>query len=83
MENVILYTRIDACPWCDKAKKLLADRNITYVECVITKDITREDFIQKFWPGVAYPKPTVPQLVIGGKHIGGYEDMKNFFEGEK
>jgi glutaredoxin len=81
-ENVTLYTRSEACPWCEKAKELLTSNNISYTEIIVTRDITREDFIQKFWPGVVYPRPTVPQLVIGGKHIGGYEDMKKFFEGE-
>ena len=47
------------CPKCDNAKRVLAERNVSYVLNLIGKDIEREDFI------VRYPQAkTVPFFVV-------------------
>ena len=53
----IIYTKED-CPACMVLKSKLFSKNIPYQEIMIGKDITREEFMEKF-PGVRQ----VPHLV--------------------
>ena len=49
------------CPKCDNAKRVLAERNISYTLSVIGKDIERESFI------ILYPEAkTVPFFIVDG-----------------
>lgn len=52
-----IYTKED-CPACMVLKSKLFSKNIPYQEIMIGKDITREEFMEKF-PGVRQ----VPYLV--------------------
>lgn len=74
MENSVMLIEVyskDFCPFCDSAKELLKDKGYEYTEIKIGRNITREDFLEKF-PGVR----TVPQILINGIRIGGYDDLK-------
>jgi glutaredoxin 3 len=59
------------CPWCDRAKALLKTRGIEFNDVNIE---TQPDFRQKLldltggW--------TVPQIVIGEKPIGGFQELR-------
>lgn len=65
----VVYTK-DNCPYCIKAKALLKGYGLEYQEIVIGKDISREEFLD------TYPNArTVPQIVLDGEHIGGYDDL--------
>jgi glutaredoxin 3 len=69
--KIIIYTK-DYCPYCMRAKMLLAARNLTYDEIDITTDTTlQSEMIEK-----ANGKKTVPQIFIGDIHIGGFDDLK-------
>lgn len=59
------------CPYCDKAKNLLASKRIQYRYINIENDAdTNYEFKeQKF--------RTVPQIWKDGKHIGGYDELEN------
>ncbi len=58
------------CPSCTWAKKLLDEKNINYEEVNIEQiNMSRND-LQSLTGG-----STVPQIVINGKSIGGYEDL--------
>jgi glutaredoxin 3 len=72
----IIYTKPD-CPWCDKAKALLDSYNIKYAIMVYGVDFSRE-YLEKLLP--VGSKVTVPQIVMNGKRIGGYEDLVAYFE---
>ena len=73
-EKYILYTSatIPNCPWCDKAKALLAKYNIQYKEHVIGRDLTKDEFREQFGDDVK----TVPQITVDGRRIGGYEALE-------
>lgn len=72
--NVLVYTK-DNCPYCVKAKQLLSIKNVAYNEVVIGQDIIREDFMSLF-PDVR----TVPLIIIDNVKVGGYEQLRNFFD---
>ena len=58
------------CQPCAMAKKLLDSKNIEYEEINIEKNnISRED-LHKLTGG-----RTVPQIIINGKSIGGFDDL--------
>lgn len=60
------------CTWCTQAKKLLESSGIPYVEKMIgSNGITKEDFF-KAAPGAR----TVPQIVLNGKLVGGFEELR-------
>ena len=75
MLSVEVYSKPD-CVYCTRAKHLLDSRGYDYIERIIGTDITLEDFKAVF-PNAK----TVPQIIINGKHIGGYDDLALWFEG--
>ncbi|MEE9189921.1 MAG: glutaredoxin domain-containing protein [Candidatus Neomarinimicrobiota bacterium] len=78
-----IYT-ITYCPYCSAAKRLLEHYGFEYNEINIEKSgMTRIDLQNKTGGR------TVPQIVINGKFVGGYENLyalhsndslKNFVE---
>lgn len=62
------------CPYCRKAKKLLDEKNIQYEEIIIGKDATTVTV------RAISGRSTVPQIFVEGKHIGGYDDLVNYFK---
>ena len=69
--TVVIYSK-DNCPYCDMAINLAksTDREVTVLKLDI--DYTIEDFQSKF----VYAR-SVPQIILDGEHIGGYQDLKN------
>lgn len=69
MSEVIMYSSPN-CPYCVAAKKLLADLNVSYQDINIqTDDSLREKMIQ------LTGRRTVPQIIIDGKSVGGFDDL--------
>jgi glutaredoxin 3 len=69
MNTVTMYTS-SHCGFCQMAKRLLAQRGITLQELNIdTSDATRAEMIQRTG------RRTVPQIFIGERHVGGYDDL--------
>lgn len=62
------------CKWCDKAKELLKQQN----EDVVVYDYQEHPMIVKLMFEAALK--TVPQVWYNGTHIGGYEDLVEWFE---
>ena len=76
MKNVVVYSKSD-CSWCDKAKELLNQLNISFEEKVFNVDFSRKDLQQL----VGVDKiMTVPQIVIDNQLIGGYNDLVKYVE---
>lgn len=69
MPDVTIYTT-RVCPYCVAAKRLLAARGIPYAE----QDVSGDD-AKRAWLVEATGRRTVPQIFIGGKPIGGYDDL--------
>ena len=58
------------CPFCAKAKELLHNKGIKYEEIILGKDATSVSL------QAITGKSTVPQVFIGGKYIGGSEELE-------
>ena len=70
MANVEIYTK-GYCPYCHRAKALLTEKDVAYVEYPIDNDHDlREVMIAR-----ANGRTTVPQIFINDVHIGGCADM--------
>lgn len=68
--KVLMYTTA-VCPYCIRAKQLLAARGVTEIEEVrVDLDpVRREEMMQKT------QRRTVPQIYIGETHVGGCDDL--------
>ena len=72
--KIIVYSK-PACQYCDKAKALLTRLGHNYTEKVVTKDISLEELFKE----LGKPVRTIPQIVIDEKHIGGFNELTEFF----
>ena len=68
--EIIIYAK-DNCSNCLKVKNKLSKYSPKIL--LLGKDITREEFFEKF-PNIK----TVPQIIIDNKHIGGYTDIEKW-----
>ena len=70
MQPVKIYTT-GTCPYCIKAKQLLLARGVTKLDEIRVDLVTgeRQNMID------ISGRRTVPQIFIGGKHIGGCDDL--------
>jgi len=75
--KVIVYSK-PACQFCDKAKALLTQLKIEYTEKVVTKDISLEELFEELGKTVR----TIPQIVIDENHIGGFNELREYFVDE-
>lgn len=66
------------CPYCDKAKYLLKSLGLQYEEKTVTKDLSVEELYKVLDKQVR----TIPQIVIDKNHIGGYNELKEYFINE-
>lgn len=70
MANVKIYVK-DPCPFCDRAIRLLEELKIDYDEIDLTD---KADEIEKLKNETGWR--TVPIIMIKGKLVGGYTDLK-------
>jgi glutaredoxin len=71
--NAIIWSK-DACPFCVQAKALLKRKGIEFEERKIGDGYTREDLL-----AVAPTARTVPQIFLDGELVGGYTDLRDYF----
>ncbi len=67
----VLIFSITGCPFCARAKKLLNDLDVPFVEVNLEKYPERRYEMQE-----KTGRRTVPQIFFNAKHIGGYDDLK-------
>lgn len=73
--QVIIWSKYH-CPYCDQAKALLTQKGIEFEERKIGDGYTKEDLLE------AVPTArTVPQIIIDGKSIGGFTELKQYLKG--
>jgi len=66
---VTLYVS-DWCPYCERAKGLLTQKNVVFNEINVEEQaMFREDMIARS------KQRTVPQIFIGDQHVGGCDDL--------
>lgn len=70
MAHVLIYLTA-SCPFCQSAERLLAQKGVTDVERVRVdlEPARRGEMMQKSG------RRTVPQIWIGGRHVGGCDDL--------
>ena len=71
MPGIIIYTK-DYCPYCVKAKGLLTRKGYSDFKEI---DITHDETLQQEMLAKSNGKRTVPQIFIGGTHVGGCDDL--------
>jgi glutaredoxin 3 len=68
--RIVIYTK-DYCPYCKAAKALLTEKGVNFTNFEISDEpARREEMIQR-----SGGRTTVPQIFIGGFHVGGYTDL--------
>lgn len=75
--DIIIYSKPN-CNWCVKAKELMNKLQLNYTEKVLDVDYSRE-YLRLLVYG-ANPQSetfplTVPQIIVNGYRVGGYEDF--------
>ena len=70
MPPVTIYTK-GWCPYCSAAKDLLTAKGVAFEEIEITgREVERTAMIKR-----SGGRTTVPQIFIGTRHIGGFDDL--------
>ncbi|MCU0815154.1 MAG: glutaredoxin 3 [Cypionkella sp.] len=70
MKPVEIYTT-PFCPYCHAAKALLRRKGVDFAEIDVSRDATlRQEMTAR-----AGGRRTVPQIFIGGQHVGGCDDL--------
>ena len=70
MADVVIYTK-PGCGYCHAAKALLNEKGADFTEIVASSDpAKKQEMIQR-----SGGRMTFPQIFIGGKHIGGSDDL--------
>jgi glutaredoxin 3 len=68
--RVEIYTS-EFCPYCHRAKRLLASKGIDFTEYDVTMDsLKRAEMTER-----ANGRRTVPQVFINGEGVGGSDDL--------
>lgn len=70
MAEVTIYTTM-FCPFCWRAKRLLEEKGIAFREVEVDFSLeARREMTER-----AGGRPTVPQIFIGERHIGGSDEL--------
>ena len=70
MRPVEIYTT-PICPYCHAAKRLLDKKGVSYNEI----DVSRDPALRSAMMERAGGRRTVPQIFVGGVHVGGSDDL--------
>ncbi len=73
-EAVSIFTKL-GCPFCAKAKELLQNKGVKYEEITLGKETSATSL------RAITGQDSVPQIYIGGKHIGGSEELESYLAG--
>ena len=66
---VVMYTT-GWCPYCERSRKLLAAKNVSFEEIDIESQPEKRAEMQ-----TRSGRRTVPQIFIGDQHVGGSDDL--------
>ena len=78
MQQVEIYTT-QLCGFCHRAKVLLKSKGVSFTEYDVSRDAAkRQEMMQRAKGG-----RTVPQIFIGGKHVGGSDELAALERGGK
>ena len=75
MMTIQIYSKPN-CTYCDKAKSLVKSLKMEYEEKVFGKDFQTPE---ELYEAVGKQVRTMPQIVIDGELIGGYNQLVEYF----
>ncbi len=70
MSKITIYTTM-LCPYCHMAKDLLRRKGVSYNEI----DVSGQVGLRSEMTRLAGGRTSVPQIFIGGTHVGGCDDL--------
>ncbi len=70
MQSVEIYTS-PLCGFCHAAKRLLTQKGVAFAEI----DVSRDPEQRQKMMSRANGRHTVPQIFVGGSHVGGCDDL--------
>jgi glutaredoxin 3 len=59
------------CGYCDRARALLTRKGASFTDIKVDEDISSRDEMLRLSGG----RRTVPQIFIGDRHVGGFDDL--------
>ena len=72
---IVIYSKPN-CVFCDKAKAMVKNLNLEYEEKMFGKDFNS---VEELYEAVGKQVRTMPQILIDGKLIGGYNQLVEHF----
>lgn len=79
--QIEIYSK-EGCVFCDRAKEWLNEHSLKYTEHLLSDEERRLAFYQRLGhfeevlgSGQPQKKVSLPQIFIGGKHLGGYKEL--------
>ena len=68
--DVVMYSTT-FCPYCERARALLKRKGVPFREIKVDEDPSQREVMLQRSGG----RRTVPQIFIGDRHVGGYDDL--------
>lgn len=78
MKTVEIYTT-PYCPYCIAAKRLLTKKGVGFTEIDVSQDASARSAMTQRAGG----RRTVPQIFIGGQHVGGSDELHDLDDRSK
>lgn len=69
MPNITLYSSM-MCGYCTRARMLLDKKGVDYVDIQVDRDPEQRAIMMQ-----RSGRSSVPQIFVGDRHIGGFDDM--------
>jgi glutaredoxin 3 len=66
------------CPYCTRARMLLDSKGVSYTEIRVDQDAALRNEMEH-----RSNRTSVPQIFIGNRHIGGFDDLAELEYGEE
>jgi len=73
--TIVIYSKPN-CIYCDKSKALVKGLGLTYEEKMFGKDFKSPE---ELYEAVGKQVRTMPQIMIDDKHIGGYNELVEYY----
>ena len=73
--KILIYSSM-LCPYCFAAKTLLKKLNLKFEEVLVDDNSKMKKKMIELSDG----RTSVPQIFFGENHVGGYDDLKRYYE---
>ena len=73
--KILIYSSM-LCPYCFAAKTLLKKLNLKFEEVLVDNNSK----VKKKMIELSDGRTSVPQIFFGENHVGGYDDLKRYYD---